>query len=61
MTRLIERDISPDAAWRVHFDERGRLRWESSAGIEKNQPALGMMQRLTAFFINLLPGLKSQA
>ena len=61
VTRLIERDISPDAAWRVHFDERGRLRWESSAGIEKNQPALGMMQRVTAFFINLLPGLKSQA
>jgi len=57
---LIERDISPDAAWRVYFDERGRLRWESSAGIEKNQPALGFMQRVTAFFINLLP-LKSQA
>lgn len=57
---LVERDISPDAAWRVYFDERGRLRWESSAGIEKNQPALGLMQRVTAFFINLLP-LKSQA
>jgi putative cardiolipin synthase len=57
---LIERDISPDAAWRVYIDERGRLRWASSAGIEKNQPALGFMQRVTAFFINLLP-LKSQA
>jgi putative cardiolipin synthase len=60
LAALIERDISPDAAWRVYFDERGRLRWASSAGIEKNQPALGIMQRVTAFFVNLLP-LKSQA
>lgn len=60
LTALIERDISPDAAWRVYFDERGRLRWESSAGILKNQPALGLMQRVAAFFINWLP-LKSQA
>lgn len=57
---LIERDISPEAAWKVYFDERGRLRWESSRGIRKNQPALGFMQRVAAFFINLLP-LKSQA
>jgi len=60
LTALIERDISPQAAWRVYFNERGRLRWASSAGIERNQPALGLMQRVTAFFINLLP-LKSQA
>jgi putative cardiolipin synthase len=61
VTALIERDISPDAAWRVYFDERGRLRWESSAGIERNQPAQGIKQRFTAFIINLLPKLKSQA
>jgi putative cardiolipin synthase len=60
VTALIERDISPEAAWRVYFDERGRLRWASSAGVLKNQPALGLMQRVAAFFINLLP-LKSQA
>jgi len=60
LTAIIERDISPDAAWRVYFDERGRLRWVSSAGIEKNQPALGLIQRVTAFFIGLLP-LRSQA
>ena len=60
LTALIERDISPDAAWRVYFDERGRLRWESSAGVIRNQPALGFLQRVAAFFINLLP-LKSQA
>ncbi len=60
VTAIIERDISPDAAWRVHFDDRGRLRWESSAGIEKKQPALGLMQRVTAFLIGLLP-LRSQA
>ncbi|HUF71803.1 MAG TPA: phospholipase D family protein [Gammaproteobacteria bacterium] len=60
LTVLIERDISPDAAWRVYFDERGRIRWESSAGVIRNQPALGFLQRVAAFFINLLP-LKSQA
>jgi putative cardiolipin synthase len=60
LTALIERDISPEASWRVHFDERGRLRWESSAGVVKSQPALGLVQRITAFFINWLP-LKSQA
>jgi putative cardiolipin synthase len=59
LAALIERDISPEAAWRVRFDERDRLRWESSAGVMKNQPALGVMQRVAAFFINLLP-LKSQ-
>jgi putative cardiolipin synthase len=60
LAALIERDISADAAWRVYRNDKGRLRWESSAGIEKKQPALGLMQRITAFFINLLP-LKSQA
>ena len=60
LTALLERDISPDAAWRVYEDERGRMRWESSAGTLKNQPALGFMQRVATFFINLLP-LKSQA
>jgi putative cardiolipin synthase len=58
---LIERDISPDAAWRVIRDERGRLRWESSAGIVKSQPALGFKQRLAAFFIGLLLPLRGQA
>ena len=57
---LIERDISPDAAWRVVQDERGRLRWVSSAGTVTKQPALGLLQRVTAFFINWLP-LESQA
>ena len=60
LSALIERDISPDAAWRVYQDERGRLRWESSAGTVKKQPALGFLQRVTAFFINWLP-LESQA
>lgn len=61
LAALIERDISPEAAWRVYFDERGRLRWQSSAGIVRNQPALGTMQRVAAFFINLLPRVKTQA
>jgi putative cardiolipin synthase len=60
LSDLIERDISPDAAWRVYQDERGRLRWVSSAGTVTKQPALGFLQRVTAFFINWLP-LESQA
>jgi putative cardiolipin synthase len=60
LSALIERDISPDAAWRVYQDERGRLRWASSAGTVTKQPALGFLQRVTAFFINWLP-LESQA
>lgn len=61
LAALIERDISPEAAWRVYRDDRGRLRWSSSAGILKNQPALGFLQRVKAFVINCLPLLKSQA
>jgi putative cardiolipin synthase len=60
LAALIQRDISPDAAWRVYQDERGRLRWASSAGVVTKQPALGFLQRVTAFFINWLP-LESQA
>jgi putative cardiolipin synthase len=60
LAALIERDISPEAAWRVFRDDRGRLRWESSAGVVRSQPALGPLQRLKTFLINLLP-LKSQA
>ena len=60
LSDLIERDLSPAAAWRVYQDERGRLRWVSSAGTVKKQPALGFLQRVTAFFINWLP-LESQA
>jgi len=60
LAALIERDISPEAAWRVFRDDKGRLRWQSGAGTLRNQPALGFMQRVTTFFINLLP-LKSQA
>jgi putative cardiolipin synthase len=59
LAALIERDISPEAAWRVYYDKRGRLRWASSAGVEKSQPALGLLQRFKTFLINLLP-LKGQ-
>jgi putative cardiolipin synthase len=52
---LIERDVSPEAAWRVYTNEKGRLRWVSSEGTVKKQPALGPLQRITAFFINWLP------
>jgi putative cardiolipin synthase len=52
---LLERDLTPDAAWRVQLDERGRLSWTSSAGTVTRQPALGTKQRFMEFFLNMLP------
>lgn len=57
---LIERDLKPENAWQVELDERGKLRWTSSRGTVRRQPALGFKQRVAEFFINLLP-FKNQA
>jgi putative cardiolipin synthase len=43
LSALIERDMAPDAAWRVSLNERGRLRWTSSAGTVKRQPAMNFL------------------
>jgi putative cardiolipin synthase len=60
LTELIDRDRQPSAAWQVTLDERGRLRWTSGVGTVKRQPSLGLKQRITQFFIALLP-IKNQA
>ncbi|MDX1563677.1 MAG: phospholipase D family protein, partial [Gammaproteobacteria bacterium] len=60
LTEMLARDTSPEAAWRVYLNDKGRLRWESAAGELKQQPALSVFQRFMTFLINLLP-LKGQA
>lgn len=57
---LIERDISPENAWRVTMDEEGWLKWSTGDQMVRRQPAKGFVQRAIEFLINLLP-LKEQA
>jgi putative cardiolipin synthase len=57
---LIERDISPQNAWRVTMDEEGWLKWSSGDEVVRRQPAQGFVQRAIEFLLNLLP-LKDQA
>ena len=57
---LITRDMAPENAWRVALDDEGWLSWTSDRETLKRQPARGFKQRVTEFFLNLLP-LKKQA
>ncbi len=57
---LVERDISPENAWRVTMNEEGWLRWSSGDEVLRRQPAKGFVQRAIEFVLNLLP-LKEQA
>ena len=52
---LVEQDMEPDNAWRVLLDEHGGLRWESSTGTARRQPARNGFQRIGDFFYGLLP------
>ena len=52
---LVERDMSPENAWRVSLDDEGRLAWDSSRGTTRLQPARGLGQRIADFFYGLLP------
>jgi putative cardiolipin synthase len=52
---LIERDMGPDAAWRVSLAGRRKLSWESSAGAVTRQPASGLLKRFKKFFVGILP------
>jgi putative cardiolipin synthase len=45
----------PDNAWRVYLNEDNYLRWESSDGTVSRQPARSGWQRVTDFFLRLLP------
>jgi putative cardiolipin synthase len=47
--------MAPENAWRVHVNEKNKLRWESSAGVVTKQPARKASQRVADFFYRLLP------
>ena len=46
---------APENAWAVTLNEKGKLRWTSSAGQLKRQPARSCWQRCSDFFYRLLP------
>jgi len=55
VARIAERDMEPANSWRVLMDERGRLSWESSAGVVTRQPAQSWWQRVQAWFFKVIP------
>jgi putative cardiolipin synthase len=60
LAALLERDMTPENAWRVTMDAEGWLTWSSGAGAVTRQPATGFAQRAVEFLLNLLP-LKDQS
>ena len=55
LAERFERMMQPENAWRVYLDEKGRLRWTSTAGTVTRQPARSFGQRVADFFFRLLP------
>jgi putative cardiolipin synthase len=55
LAKIIERDMGPDNAWHVNIDEKGKLYWESSAGVVYRQPVKSFWQRIEDGFFSLLP------
>jgi hypothetical protein len=47
--------IAPENAYAVTLNKKGDLRWNSSDGERKTQPARGFGQRCTDFFWRLIP------
>jgi putative cardiolipin synthase len=45
----------PENSWRVYLDENDRMKWESSSGTVSRQPARHFGQRISDFFLRLLP------
>jgi putative cardiolipin synthase len=46
---------SPENAWRVSLTSSGKLRWTSTAGVRKRQPARGLWQRCSDWVYRWLP------
>jgi putative cardiolipin synthase len=55
MADLLERDMHPDNAWQVKFDEDGELIWVNSDETVTRQPAQSFKQRFQDALLNLLP------
>lgn len=52
---LLRRAMAPENAWRLSFDENGRLRWSSSAGTVTAQPAQNFWRRIEDGIFGLFP------
>ncbi len=50
-----DRLTSPENAWRVSLDEKNKIRWDSSAGTVYKQPARSTGQRISDFFLGIIP------
>jgi len=55
MAAGFESMCAPKNAWAVTLNDKGRLRWTSSEGVRKRQPARGYWQRWSDGFYRLLP------
>jgi putative cardiolipin synthase len=55
MLEQFELMIAPENAWRVTLNEKNDLRWTSSEGVRRHQPAQGFIQRCKDFLYRWLP------
>jgi putative cardiolipin synthase len=55
LTQHFELLLSSDNAWRVSVDGEGRLQWTSRGEVVTSQPARNFGQRISDFFLRLLP------
>jgi putative cardiolipin synthase len=55
IAEIAERDMAPANSWRVRLDERGKLYWESTAGVVTRQPAQSWWQRFQAWLFKIAP------
>jgi putative cardiolipin synthase len=55
LLREFDKMIAPENAWSVTLNHKGKLRWNSTRGTRKRQPARSLWQRVTSGFYRLLP------
>ena len=55
LARVMERDMHPDNAWRVHLDENGKPYWVNSDETVFDQPARGGTQRVMDVIFQIFP------
>jgi len=55
LAQLMLRDMTPENAWQVHFDEDRDIYWVNSEETVTRQPARGSMQRLMDIFFKMFP------
>ena len=51
----VEPDFAPTNAWRLKFDDEGRVVWRSDSEVLTSQPAGSVMQRIEDWLFAHLP------